>query len=109
MLSAFELYLEDRDLDEMIDTLFNIDYTYYLHGKYGIDMNEVENFTIPIESQLIVLFLLADKIPSIQERLAVEKFIRAGDITLHKIYHDFTLVGEDFTKKALQMCQEKRK
>lgn len=71
VLSAFELYLEDRDLDEMMDTLFNVDYTYYLNGKYGIDMNEVENFTISIESQLIMLFLLADKIPNIEERLAV--------------------------------------
>ena len=48
-----------------MDTLFNVDYTYYLHGKYGIDMNEAENFTLTIESQLIVLFLLADKMPSI--------------------------------------------
>lgn len=32
----------------MMDTLYTIDYTYYLQGKYGIDMNEVENFTIPI-------------------------------------------------------------
>jgi hypothetical protein len=77
----------------MMDTLFNVDYTYYLQGKYGIDMNEVENFTISIESQLIVLFLLADKIPSIEERLAVEKFIRAGDLSLYRIYHDFSLVG----------------
>lgn len=91
------MYLEDRDLEEIMDTLYTIDYTYYLQGKYGIDMNEVENFTIAIESQLIMLFLLADKITSIEERLAVEKFIRAGDMTLYKIYHDFNLVGEDFT------------
>ena len=56
-----------------------------------------------------MLFLLADKIPCIEERLAVEKFIRAGDMTLYKIYHDFMLVGEDFTKKALEMCKAKRR
>jgi hypothetical protein len=31
----------DRDLDEFIETIYSIDYTYYLQGKYGIDMNEV--------------------------------------------------------------------
>lgn len=35
----------------------------------------------------------------------MEKFIRAGDVSLYKIYHDFTLVGEEFTKKALEMCK----
>jgi len=65
LLSAFELYLRDRDLDEFIETIYNIDYTYYLQGKYGIDMNEVEQFIVPIESQLIILFLMADYFPCI--------------------------------------------
>lgn len=34
VLSAFELYLHDPNLDEFVDTLYAIDYNYYLLGLY---------------------------------------------------------------------------
>ena len=41
ILAAFELYLHDRNLEELVDTLYSIDYNYYLHGLYEIDHSEV--------------------------------------------------------------------
>lgn len=52
-----------------------------------------------------MLFLLSDKFAVIEDRLAAEKFIRAGDVTLYKIYHDFNLVGDEFIKKTIEYCQ----
>lgn len=34
ILAAFEVYLTDRNLEEFVDTLYSIDYNYYLHGLY---------------------------------------------------------------------------
>lgn len=62
--------------------MFIIDYTYYLEGKYGVDMNEVENFSNEVRTQLVLLFLMNEFIPSMEKKTTLEKFIRAGDTTL---------------------------
>lgn len=36
-LSAFELYLYDRNIDEFVDNIYAIDYNYYLNNLYEID------------------------------------------------------------------------
>ena len=41
VLATFEVYCYDRNLEDFIETMFIIDYMYYLEGKYGVDMNEV--------------------------------------------------------------------
>lgn len=33
-MAAFELYLQGHDIDELVDTLYAIDYNYYLGGLY---------------------------------------------------------------------------
>lgn len=48
ILSAFELYLQDKNIDDFVDTLYSIDYNYYLLGLYEIDHAEVEQFTLDI-------------------------------------------------------------
>lgn len=79
ILGSFELYLLDRNIEDFIETLYNIDYTYYLEDKYGIDASQVENFTVDIELQLIILFLLSDYIEHTSQKTTIQKFIRAGD------------------------------
>ena len=74
-----------------MDTIYSIDYNYYLHGLYEIDHSEVEQFTISIESQLIILFLYENYIDSGDERMSLEKFIRAGDVSLLKLYTDLKI------------------
>lgn len=37
ILSAFEVYLYDRNVDEFVDTIYSIDYNYCLRGLYEID------------------------------------------------------------------------
>jgi hypothetical protein len=34
ILGAFEVYLTDRSLEELVDTIYAIDYNYYLNGLY---------------------------------------------------------------------------
>jgi len=71
VLAAFELYLSDRLIDEFVDTLYAIDYNYCLLGLYEIDHAEVEQFTLDIESQLIILFLFEGAIHSGEARISL--------------------------------------
>ena len=48
-------------------------------------MNEVENFTLEMVQQLIILFLVNEFIEFTSQKTAIEKFIRAGDTTLLSI------------------------
>lgn len=54
-----------------MDTLYSIDYNYYLLGLYEIDHAEVEQFTLDIESQLIILFLYEGSIHSGEARISL--------------------------------------
>lgn len=54
-----------------MDTIYSIDYNYYLLGLYEIDHSEVEQFTLDIESQLIILFLYENYIDSGDERISL--------------------------------------
>ena len=101
VLSAFEVYLEDRNIDEFVDTVYSIDYNYYLLGLYEIDHSEVEQFTLDIESQLIILFLYENYIDSGDERISLEKFIRAGDNALLKLYTDLRIEQEDLLHRMI--------
>jgi hypothetical protein len=101
VLSAFELYLSDRNVDEFVDTLYSIDYNYYLLGLYEIDHGEVEQFTLDIESQLIILFLYEDSIHSGDARISLEKFIRAGDTSLLKLYTDLRIEQDELLSRMV--------
>ena len=48
ILGAFEVYLRDRNLEELVDTIYAIDYNYYLNNLYEIDHSEVVQFTTTI-------------------------------------------------------------
>ena len=85
LLAAYEVYMMDRNLEELIETIYTIDYTYYLQQRYGLEMTEVENFTLEIELQLVFMMLFGDYIRELQDKVAIEKFIRAGDCTLLRI------------------------
>lgn len=67
-LATFELYCLDRNLDDFVETMFTIDYHYYLEGKYGVDMGEVENFTDIIKVQLAILFILSEFFDNASQR-----------------------------------------
>ena len=71
VLGAFELYLHDRNIEELVDTLYAIDYNYYLHEVYEIDHAEVEQFNFEIEGQLIILFLYENSIECGEERISL--------------------------------------
>lgn len=86
ILAAFEVYLLDRNLEELVDTIYSIDYNYYQNDLYEVDHSEVVQFTLAIESQLIILFLYENHIQSGDERISLEKFIRAGDTSLLQLY-----------------------
>lgn len=84
VLTAYEFYQFDRSLEELIENLYAIDFTYYLEGRYGIEMSELENLSISTKQQLIILYLLNDLIGSVNSKVALEKFVRAGDSSLLK-------------------------
>lgn len=108
ILSAFELYLYDRNLEEFVDTLYAIDYNYYLHGLYEIDHAEVEQFTLSVEEQLIILFLYEHYIVSGEERISLEKFIRAGDTSLLALYTDLSIEKEDLIRRMIELSKSKK-
>jgi hypothetical protein len=108
VLSAFELYLLDRNVDEFVDTLYSIDYNYYLLGLYEIDHAEVEQFTLEIESQLIVLFLYEGSIDSGEARISLEKFIRAGDTSLLKLYTDLRIEQDELVRQMVLLSKAKK-
>jgi hypothetical protein len=84
-----------------VDTLYAIDYNYYLLGLYEIDHAEVEQFTLDIESQLIILFLYEDSIHSGDARISLEKFIRAGDTSLLKLYTDLRIEQDELLSQMV--------
>jgi hypothetical protein len=45
ILGAFEVYLLDRNLDELVDTVYFIDYNYYQNNLYEIDHSEIVHFS----------------------------------------------------------------
>lgn len=96
ILGAFEVYLLDRNLDELVDTVYFIDYNYYQNNLYEIEHSEIVQFSKEIESQLIVLFLYEQHIRSGDERTSLEKFIRAGDNSLLELYLNLSIPQEQF-------------
>ena len=46
-------------------------------------MNELENFTINVKIQLIILYLLGDLINNVTSKTVMEKFIFAGDNSVY--------------------------
>jgi hypothetical protein len=108
ILSSFEVYLQDRDLDEFVDTLYAIDYNYYLNEIYEIDHTEVEQFNKDIEIQLIILFLYEGYIESTDERMSLEKFIRAGDKTVINLYLNLKIDQNELIKKLIDLTKLKK-
>ncbi len=45
ILGAFEVYLLDRNLDELVDTVYFIDYNYYQNNLSEIDHSEIVHFS----------------------------------------------------------------
>ena len=96
IVGAFEVYLLDRNLDELVDTVYFIDYNYYQNNLYEIEHSEIVQFSKEIESQLIVLFLYEQHIRPGDERTSLEKFIRAGDNSLLELYLNLSIPQEQF-------------
>lgn len=108
VLAAYEFYQYDRSLEELIENLYAIDFTYYLEGRYGIEMSELENLSISTKQQLIILYLLNDLIGSVNSKVALEKFVRAGDSSLLKAMEQSKSQGE-LVEKISQMAIETNK
>ena len=108
LLGAFELYLNDMNLEEFADSLYTIDYLYYLERRYGLEMNEVENFTLEMQLQLIYLMLFGEYI-KLPDKVSIDKFIRAGDCTILKIVKQNRENKELIIQRLKQFGQEKTK
>ena len=91
-----------------MDTIYNIDYNYYLNNLYEIDHEQVVHFTLEIESQLIILLLFENHIPSGEERISLEKFIRAGDNSLFRLYVDASISEGEFVRRMVELGMDKK-
>lgn len=108
VLAAFEVYLGDRNLEEFVDTIYSIDYNYYQNNLYEVDHSEVVQFSLDTESQLIILFLYEKSITSGDERISMEKFIRAGDTSLLELYVNLSLSQDELIRRLVEMSKAKK-
>ncbi|EAS02677.2 hypothetical protein TTHERM_00579210 (macronuclear) [Tetrahymena thermophila SB210] len=86
VLSAFEVYLHDQDLQDFTQTLKLIDQLYFF--KNHLDYEEIEQFDESTNKQLTILFYLKKYI-SYEQAQALEKCIRFGDSMLFELYKKF--------------------
>jgi hypothetical protein len=108
VLAAFEVFLLDRNIEEFVDTIYAIDYNYYLNNLYEVDHSEVVQFTLETEAQLIILFLFEHSIQSGEERISLEKFIRAGDTSLLQLFLDLSISHEELSTRLVELGRAKK-
>lgn len=65
-------------------------------------MTQVENFTLEIELQLVFMMLFGEYIRDLESKVAIEKFIRAGDCNLLKIVKENRDDRETVIKKVIE-------
>ncbi|KAM3129464.1 hypothetical protein pb186bvf_018456 [Paramecium bursaria] len=101
ILAAYEVYCENKDQDEFIETLHQIYKIYSLDNI--IDFDEIEQFDELIEQQLNIIFAYR-RFLSLDQRTSLEKNLRTGDTTLLNIFRDF--VRSKLQKKFIEeLCQ----
>eukprot|EP01017_Pseudomicrothorax_dubius_P044527 TRINITY_DN7537_c0_g1_i3.p1 TRINITY_DN7537_c0_g1~~TRINITY_DN7537_c0_g1_i3.p1 ORF type:complete len:1239 (-),score=274.19 TRINITY_DN7537_c0_g1_i3:62-3778(-) len=108
VLSAYEVYLLNSDLEEFLDTLFLIEKISFL--KADAILEEIrEEFDEIVEKQLKILYSLRSYL-NLSTRVTLEKIIRAGDMTVLKIYQDFKknkLNRNELVNSLVQLGKEK--
>ena len=85
--------------------MYLIDQIYFLTKKYGVEISEVEKFSNVIEHQISLLFTHKNLIP-LENRIALEKLVRAGDTTIIKLYRDYKGEKKDIFLKQINEYAE---